>query len=334
MRGGGDVDDLAQHAQHVVVARRVDGGDALGAQFLGVLVGNDPADDHRNARAPRDLGGERQVRARQDREADQVHALLQSGVHDLVGSESNALVDDLHARVAGEYRDLLRAARVTVEAGLADEQLQPAAQLLRDLVDARADRGELRQVAARRHGRVDARRRAVLAVHGAQRVGPLARRDSRVRAAHGGLHQVRPGLQRVAQACERRLDVPRVAPRALRAQALDLLASRRVVDREDRSGALQERRRLALAELVDAADDALPRLHLPNAPRVRLDRLLLHVARLDGGDRAALLLDAGDLRPRAGLDLRGLALDHDRALEDVGILEHVGLVREDLLDPE
>ena len=43
------------------------------------------------------------------------------------GREPDALVDDLHAGVAGRDRDLLGAVRVAVEAGLADEQPDRAA---------------------------------------------------------------------------------------------------------------------------------------------------------------------------------------------------------------
>ena len=66
-----------------------------------------------------------------------MHALLQRRGGDLRGGQADAFVDDVHARVAGAHRDLLGAVGVAVQAGLADEDLRPAAELLlqaRDLV--------------------------------------------------------------------------------------------------------------------------------------------------------------------------------------------------------
>src|SRR5207237_1315075 len=47
----------------------------------------------------------------------------------------------------------------------------------------------------------------------------------------------------------------------------------------------------------------------------------LHVARLDRGERAAQLADAGDLGGGGLLQLRDLGGDHRRAVEQVGVLE-------------
>ena len=205
-----------------------------------------------------------------------------------------------------------------------------------DLVDALAQRRELRRVGARRDRGVDAGRRAVLAEHGAQRVGPLAGRDARVRAAHRRLHQVRarPRARRAAPRSAA-LDLGRrCASRGARAAARSARGppSRRPTGSTPRPAASGDGS--PSVEAVHADDGALARLDLGHAARVRLDELPLHVARLDRGDRAALLLDARDLRPGRGLDLGGLLLDHHRALEDVAVLEHVGLVGEDLLDAQ
>ena len=65
---------------------------------------------------------------------------------------------------------------------------------------------------------------------------------------------------------------------------------------------------------------------------VGLDQARLHVG--DGVDRAAVLLDHRHLGPGALGQLLDQAVHHHRALEDVGVLEQVGLVRQHLLDPQ
>ncbi len=81
--------------------------------------------------------------AGEDREADHVDVLLQGRLGDLLGGQADPLVDHLHAGVAGAQGDLLGAVGVAVEAGLADQDLDPVADPLGDLVDAAADLGQL-----------------------------------------------------------------------------------------------------------------------------------------------------------------------------------------------
>ena len=84
------------------------------------------------------------VRAGQDRQADDVDALLSSADAAICdGRQADALVDDVHADVAGADGDLLGAVGVAVEAGLADEDLQPAAERLADALDLLAQRLEV-----------------------------------------------------------------------------------------------------------------------------------------------------------------------------------------------
>ena len=85
---------------------------------------------------------QRHVRAREDREADDVDAFLECGVGDAGGGEADALVDHLDAGVAGGDRDLLGPVAVAVEAGLADQHLQAAAEAGVGGVDLGADRGK------------------------------------------------------------------------------------------------------------------------------------------------------------------------------------------------
>ena len=150
------------------------------------------------------------MRAREDRQADHVHALLQRRGGDLRGRQADALVDDVHARVARAHGDLLGAVGVPVEARLADEDLRPAPELL---LQARrppraARRG--RASARRRGGLADAGRRAVAAEHLAQRARPLAGRRARARGGDRRDHQVLLGVLRRARprasSAERRVD--------------------------------------------------------------------------------------------------------------------------------
>src|SRR6202042_2604104 len=94
------------------------------------------------------------------REAYNVDVLLQGRGGDLGRGEADALVDHLHAGVAGAQGDLLGSVGVAVEAWLADQDLDPVADLLGDLVDPRANRIQLLAIGGRR-GAADAGRSAV-----------------------------------------------------------------------------------------------------------------------------------------------------------------------------
>ena len=97
---------------------------------LDVVVGDDPADRDQDVVQPlllelaADLGHERHVRARQDRQADDVHVLLERCRDDHVGRLAEARVDDLEALVTQAAREDLRAAVVAVEARLGDQHLE------------------------------------------------------------------------------------------------------------------------------------------------------------------------------------------------------------------
>ena len=71
----------------------------------------------------RDPRHERHVRARQDRQPDDVDVLLERGRGDHLGRLAEAGVDDLEALVAQAAGEHLRAAIVAVEPGLGDEHL-------------------------------------------------------------------------------------------------------------------------------------------------------------------------------------------------------------------
>ena len=123
---------------------------------------------------------------------------------------------------------------------------------------------------------------------------------------------------------------------ALGAPALDRLALLRLdrrVDGEDAAvAARQQRRGLGLGVAVDADDDLLAGLDAADALAVGVDQRGLHV--VHGVDRAAVLVDDRHLGARA-LEQLGHEPVHDlRALEEVGVLEQVGLVGQHLLDAQ
>ena len=95
-------------------------------------------------------------------------------------------------------------------------------------------------------------------------------------------------------------------------------------------GACGERRVLGSLEAVLADDLDLVRLDSRDALAVGLDQARLHVR--DGFDGAALLFDDGHLGLGALDQLRDEPVHDLGALEDVRVLEEVGLEREDLLD--
>jgi hypothetical protein len=93
-----------------------------------------------------------------------------------------------------------------------------------------------------------------------------------------------------------------------------------------------EGRVLGLGELVLADDHDLASLDPGDPLAVRLDQLGLHVRdRLHG---AAAVGDLLHLGVGALGELRDQAVHHHGSLEDVRVVEQVGLVGEDLLNPE
>jgi hypothetical protein len=95
------------------------------------------------AQAVEDGGHQLHVRPGQDREPHAVHVLGHGRGHDLLRGQPDALVDHLEAGVAGSHGDLLGAVGVAVEARLADQQAQPAAELLAGGLHPLPDRGQV-----------------------------------------------------------------------------------------------------------------------------------------------------------------------------------------------
>ena len=129
-----DVHQIAHDVLDLEVLGRVDARHAGRQQLLRVLGRDDAADHDRHvadaelAHPAQHLLDQRHVRAGEDREADDVHALLERGVDDARGREADALVDDLDAGIARAHGDLLGAVAMAVEAGLADQDLEAAAE--------------------------------------------------------------------------------------------------------------------------------------------------------------------------------------------------------------
>src|SRR5262245_66584630 len=99
-------------------------------------------------------------------------ALLARGLDDLRRGEADAFVDHFHSGIARARRDLLGAVGMSVEAGLADHEFEPPAELARDAVDVGTQVVEADGLVARRAS--DAGGRAVLSEAFAQRKAPFA----------------------------------------------------------------------------------------------------------------------------------------------------------------
>ncbi len=82
---------------------------------------------------------------------------------------------------------------------------------------------------------------------------------------------------------------------------------------------------------VDADHDLIAALDRFQPRGVGFHQPLLHVARLDRGHRAAHLVDALELFLGLGLERVDLAFDFRRAVENIAVIQQVGLVGQDLL---
>ena len=124
-----------------------------------------------------------------------------------------------------------------------------------------------------------------------------------------------------------------VAGRAPAVQLGDLAGlDRRIHDQDPALGVGGQRRVRGLRVAVDAHHRLLAGLDPPDALAVGVHQGGLHVRH--GLDRAALILHDVELRPRALEQLADQAVHHLRALEDVRVLEQVGLEGQHLLDAQ
>ena len=135
---------------------------------------------------------------------------------------------------------------------------------------------------------------------------------------------------RSTSACRTALSSRSLPPSLERGDLLDLDRFRHGLDAFD--AARRQRRRLGLGIGVDADQHLLALLDRLDAGGVGGDQRLFHV--VDGRDGAAHRLELGELGAGLFLQLLDLAVDLDRAVEDVAVVEQVGLVGDDLLEPE
>ncbi len=100
-----EVDELAHDRVELEVLRSEHAGDARRAQPLGVGVRDDAADDDRDATDPggahslEHVGNEREVRAAEDAQPDEVNTLLERGGRELLRRDADAFVDDVEPGV-------------------------------------------------------------------------------------------------------------------------------------------------------------------------------------------------------------------------------------------
>src|SRR6476659_100605 len=109
-----------------------------------------------------------------------------------------------------------------------------------------------------------------------------------------------------------------------------MLAQRFLTDFEQRYGQLLVR----VGKGVDADDLAPAFVELALEAVGRVGDLLLRVARLYGGNHAAVSVDLVDVAPNLPLDLVGQRLDEPRSAQRVDRVGHTCLGGDDLLLPE
>ncbi len=127
-----------------------------------------------------------------------MHVLLHRGGDDLRRGQPDALVHDLESGVAGAHGNLFGAVGMPVQAGLADEELQPAPQLPPGFNDPVPDAGELSATSMHRSAGHPGRR-PVFTEGVPQDPGPLPRGHPDTGTGQRRGHQVRVGLGRVPQ---------------------------------------------------------------------------------------------------------------------------------------
>src|SRR5262249_2480199 len=107
-------------------ARLKNFGDADLLELLDVLVRNDAADQNQNIVEPfllhefHDARAECHMRARENRDSDDVCILLERRIDDLFWSLTESRIDDFETRVTESTRDDFCAAVVPVQAGFGD----------------------------------------------------------------------------------------------------------------------------------------------------------------------------------------------------------------------
>src|SRR3989442_8476364 len=194
-RGADHVENSVHHVHQIEVLGREDRLHAERAEPAHVALGDDAAHDDGDRLAPplgpqllADRARDLEMRTGEHREAEHGRILLDRRLDDLRHRPADAAVDHLEAGLAGRDRDHLRAVRVAVEPGLADDDpgttpvpRAPRRHTRAHRLDARALEAEVLTL--------HAARRAALAERLAQRLRPLAGRDPGACAGDRGGHQ-------------------------------------------------------------------------------------------------------------------------------------------------
>src|SRR5262245_14814545 len=153
---------------------------------------------------------------------------------DLTGGEPDPVIDDLEADVAGPYRNLFSAIRVSIEPWLTHEKAQSRPKRLAGVPDASAHRGQPFAACPGEGCRAEPGRRAIVAEDLAQPVRPLPRRHSGSGTGKSRSHEVFRAFGGCPQAVERRenrVPVPLPPPGTGRLGGLNLDLG---IDRLDR----------------------------------------------------------------------------------------------------
>src|SRR5205823_7122473 len=129
--------------------------------------------------------------------------------------------------------DLLGAVRMSIEAGLPDQQAELAAESPLGVRELLANRSRALGACGDRHRRTDARRGAELSENRSQRVRPFAGGRAGFRACDRWGHDVPPVFGRLPEMTEPRPDLPLAAARAEGAEPLDLRTLGGRIDSQD-----------------------------------------------------------------------------------------------------
>ena len=161
------------------------------------------------------------MRAGQDRKPDHMDAFSAAAATIASGGEADAVINDVHAGIAGAHGDLLGAVGMAVEARLADQEFEPAAELLR-----------YPSTSARRSSRPSASLRMAVPTPVGARYSPKAPRSAKphspvvtpalAHAIEAGM-MLAPSARGALERGERRRDGVVVARRAPGIEPLDLL---------------------------------------------------------------------------------------------------------------
>src|SRR4029079_2922233 len=211
---------IGHDAVQIEILGRIDLGDAQLLEHQHILGRDDAAGDDRHMAEPRGahavhhLAHQGHMRARQDREADDMNALFERCRDDALWRQGDTLIRDFEAAIGGAHRDLLGTVGMAVEARLADQEFGLHAELAGERLDRLADIHQgLRRLTA--HEQRDACRGAIFAEDAAQDLAPFARGYARLGASDRRLHDVAilaRGRLQALQCGGHCLFVPRRAP--------------------------------------------------------------------------------------------------------------------------